>query len=45
MAKENLMTGKTDTVNGISSKISGFNHDLTTAKKPKVSQFSANKNN
>lgn len=44
MQKESMMTGKTDTVAGGPSKISGFQQDLT-AKKPKVSQFSANKNN
>ena len=37
------MTGKTEAVSGGPSKISGFQQDLT-AKKPKVSQFSANKN-
>ena len=43
MQKENPITGKTDAVQGGTSKISGFMQDLT-AKKPKVSQFSANKN-
>ena len=42
MGKENVLTGKTDTVGNGSTKISAF--DYTTAKKPKVSQFSANKN-
>ena len=44
MPKENMMTGKTDAVQGGTNKISGFVTDLT-AKKPKISQFSGNKNN
>ena len=41
-----MMTGKTEALDKDSgAKISGFNHDYTTAKKPKISQFSANKNN
>ena len=43
MPKENVMTGKTETVKG-ENKISGFNHDMTAAKKPKVSHFSMSKN-
>ena len=46
IAKENMMTGKTEAIEkNTREKISGFNHEYTTAKKPKISQFSANKNN
>ena len=42
MGKENLMTGKTDTVGTMGSKLSGVDHS-ETMKKAKMSQFCAEK--
>ena len=42
MGKENMMTGKTDTVGTVGSKLSGIDHS-ETMKKAKMSQFCAEK--
>ena len=43
MGKENVMTGKTETVGNVETKVSVMKN-VSQMKKPKVSQFCAQKN-
>ena len=43
MGKENVMTGKTETVGNVETKVSVMKN-VSQTKKPKVSQFCAQKN-